>query len=181
MGCQAVLSKARWWTCFVSRQWHSQISALRLDVHHSFGLAVSLYFFDQAPWLLFFFLLLTGIWGRLLFEGGIYFFGKPADINNSWLRYIQVRQWQLLDAVSSMCSLSVLLSSANLVTVIICTREHLPYILAAATIRGRRLFHSELPIMQLLFEGGVYSKKYSIKIFRTSYCYATIKVICMTW
>ena len=23
---------------------------------------------------------------RLLFEGGIYFFGKPGDINNSWIR-----------------------------------------------------------------------------------------------
>ena len=31
-------------------------------------------------------------------------------------------------------------------------------ILAPATIRGRRLFHSELPNMPLLFEGGDYSR-----------------------
>ena len=35
-------------------------------------------------------------------------------------------------------------------------------ILAAATIRGRHLFHSELSnCAAILFEGGVYSKKYS--------------------
>ena len=49
------------------------------------------------------------IWGWLLFEGGIYFFGKPAHINNGWMGYVRVIQWQLLDAVSSSkCSLSVL-------------------------------------------------------------------------
>ena len=47
---------------------------------------------------------------------------------------------------------------------IICTRVQMPRILAAATIRGRRLFCSELPIVQLLFEGGVYSKKYGMFI-----------------
>ena len=29
--------------------------------------------------------------GRLLFEGGIYFIGKPADIND-WIRYVRVRR-----------------------------------------------------------------------------------------
>ena len=33
-------------------------------------------------------------------------------------------------------------------------------IVAVATIRGRHLFRSELLTVQLLFEGGVYSKKY---------------------
>ena len=41
---------------------------------------------------------------------------------------------------------------------------HVPHIPAAATIRGLHLFHSELPIMWLLFEGSVYSKKYGITI-----------------
>ena len=50
---------------------------------------------------------------RLLFEGGIYFFGKPGGINNSWKRYVRVRWWRLLDAVSSMRSLSVLLSAVG--------------------------------------------------------------------
>ena len=27
---------------------------------------------------------------RLLFEGGVYFFGKPGDINNGWIRYVRV-------------------------------------------------------------------------------------------
>ena len=29
---------------------------------------------------------------RLLFEGSVYFFGKPADINNSWIKYIRAIQ-----------------------------------------------------------------------------------------
>ena len=29
---------------------------------------------------------------RLLFEGGVYFFGKPGDINDGWIRYVRVRQ-----------------------------------------------------------------------------------------
>ena len=29
---------------------------------------------------------------RLLFEGGIYFFGKLGDINNGWIRYVRVRR-----------------------------------------------------------------------------------------
>ena len=29
---------------------------------------------------------------RLLFEGGVYFFGKPADINDGWIRYVQAIQ-----------------------------------------------------------------------------------------
>ena len=28
---------------------------------------------------------------RLLFEGGAYFFGKPGDVNDSWIRYVRVR------------------------------------------------------------------------------------------
>ena len=36
------------------------------------------YFFDQMP--------------RLLFEGGVYFFGKPADINDGLIRYVRVRR-----------------------------------------------------------------------------------------
>ena len=44
---------------------------------------------------------------RLLFKGGVYFFGKPTDINNGWIRYVWAIQWQLLDAVCSTCNLSV--------------------------------------------------------------------------
>ena len=48
---------------------------------------------------------------RLLFEGGVYFFGKPTDINVGWIGYVGAIQLQLLDAVSSKCSLSVLMSA----------------------------------------------------------------------
>ena len=68
------------------------------------------YFFNQTPQLLFFSLL---VFLRLLFEGGVYFFGKLADINDGWIRYVQAIQRRLLDAVSSMRSLSVLLSSVE--------------------------------------------------------------------
>ena len=47
----------------------------------------------------------------LLFEGGVYFFGKLRD---SWIRYVRVRWWRLLDTVSSTRSLSVLLSAVGM-------------------------------------------------------------------
>ena len=48
------------------------------------------------------------------FPGGVYFFGKPAEINNGWIRYIWAIQWQLLDAVCSICSLPVLQSAMKM-------------------------------------------------------------------
>ena len=85
------------------------------------------------------FLLFVALW--VLFEGGVYFFEKPTDSSNEW-----ISQW-LLDPVSSSHSLSVLLSAMATNT------SHGYY------SRGG-VFHSELLIVQLLFEGGVYSKKY---------------------
>ena len=41
---------------------------------------------------------------------------------------------------------------------------HVPHIPPAATVRGMRLFHSELLIVWLLFEGSVYLKRYGITI-----------------
>ena len=42
------------------------------------------YLFGQTPWLLFISLLVCAVTipGWLLFEGGIYFFEKPGDIND---------------------------------------------------------------------------------------------------
>ena len=51
----------------------------------------------------------VSVW--LLFGGGVYFIGTPAEINDGWKRYIRVIQWRLLDAGSSTCNLSVLLSA----------------------------------------------------------------------
>ena len=94
----------------------------------------------------------------LLFEGGIYFFEKPGDIQDSWIRYLRVRRWWLLDAVSSTCSLSVLLSAVEMTRTtqialalvwwlsaeIIRTRVPLFFCSrvsdCSATIRRRRLF-----------------------------------------
>ena len=50
----------------------------------------------------------------LLFKGGVDFFAKPGEINDSWIRYVRVRQRRLLSTVSSMCSLSVLLSALGM-------------------------------------------------------------------
>ena len=126
------------------------------------------------------------IWGQLVFEGGYYsrvatvrgrrlFLWKaPVDINDSLIRYIWVRRWRLVDVVRSVHSLSVLLSAVEMTHTTqialalawwpssesIRTRVCVPHILAAATIRGRCLFRSELPIVWLLFEGSVYLKKY---------------------
>ena len=53
------------------------------------------------------------IQGRLPLKGGVYFFGKPGDIIDGWIRYVQVRQWRLLDTVSSTQSLSPAVSCGN--------------------------------------------------------------------
>ena len=46
---------------------------------------------------------------QLLFEGGVYFVGKPADSNDGRSRYMLLIQLGLIDA--GMHSLSVLLSA----------------------------------------------------------------------
>ena len=69
---------------------------------------------------------------------------------SSWL---EEPAW-LLPSVLTL-SLLVLLSD-------MAQRVRVPRRVATATIRGWRLFHSELVIVRLLFEGGIYLKKYSI-------------------
>ena len=119
--------------------------------------------------------------GRLLFQGGIYVLESPeTSTTDGWIRYVRVRRWRLLDAVRSTRSLSVLLSAVGTTRTaqtvlalvwwpsseIIRTRVRVPRLLAEATIRGRRLFRSRASDCaatirgRLLFEGGVYSKKY---------------------
>ena len=58
---------------------------------------------DVIATIFFFFLFLCSYFSRV----AVIFFGKSADINDGLLRYIWVIQWQLSDAVSSKCSLSV--------------------------------------------------------------------------
>ena len=132
---------------------------------------------------------------RLLFEGGIYFFGKPGDINDGWIGYERVRRWWLLDAVCSTHSLSVLLSAVGTTrttqTVLalawwpssetIHTRVRMPHLLATTTIRGGRLLRlraldcaATIPEWWL-FEGGIYSKKYSTCMCATSCIYMHCK------
>ena len=114
-----------------------------------------------------------------------FFFGKPRDINDGWIRYIRVR-W-LLDTVSSKRSLSVLLSALGMTcatqTVLalvwwplsetIRTCVHVPHFLAVATIRGWCLFHSRALDCVVtnwgwrLFEGSVYLKKYGSPFLST--------------
>ena len=98
------------------------------------------------------FSLLAFVW--LLFECSFHFFGNPADISDGWIRYVWVRWWRLLDAVSSTRSFSVLLSAVESthttwialtlawwpLSEIICACVHMPCIVATATIRGQRLF-----------------------------------------
>ena len=68
------------------------------------------YFCVWTLWLLCFFFAASfcaaTVQGWLLFEGSVYFFGKPADINDDWIRYMGAIHWQLLDAISSICTAS---------------------------------------------------------------------------
>ena len=47
----------------------------------------------------------VSVW--LLLEGGVYFIGKPADINDGWIRYVRTIHRGLLDADNSTHNLSV--------------------------------------------------------------------------
>ena len=40
------------------------------------------YFFNQMPRIL-----AARFCAAILFEGGVYFIGKPADVNDGWVRY----------------------------------------------------------------------------------------------
>ena len=111
---------------------------------------------------------------RLLFEGSVYFFGKPTDINNGWIRYVRVIQWWLLDAVSCKLSLSVLLPAVEMShttrtcsspMTVIRSYSHTCVCAAFCTCD----YYSKVAFISLrapdlcaLFEGGVYSKKYGI-------------------
>ena len=54
---------------------------------------------------------------------------------------------------------------------IIRTRVRVPRLLAATTIRGRRLFRSRVSdCAAILFEGGVYSKKYHTALWPCTEC-----------
>ena len=71
------------------------------------------YLFDQTLWLLFFAVCFSVAINQewLLFEGRVYFVGKPVDSNDGWIRYMRTLQLGLIDVVSSMHSLSIPLSA----------------------------------------------------------------------
>ena len=69
------------------------------------------YFFDQAPQLLFYSLFILV---QLLIESGVYFVGRLLDGNDGSIRYMRAIQLGLIDAGSSMHSLSVLLSAVEM-------------------------------------------------------------------
>ena len=76
----------------------------------------------------------------------LYFFWKPADINDSWIRYVQAIQWQLLDAIGSTRSLSVLLSAVETSGTV-----------TIQTVLGLSCWPSSAVIRTgLLFKGGIY-------------------------
>ena len=100
------------------------------------------------------------------------------DSNNGWNGYMRAIQLCLIDAGSSMHSLSVLLSAVKMSlrtqtgleiaqwasSGIISTHVCVPPVLAVSTIRGQRLIYLEPPIVRLRFEGGDYSRAASNRI-----------------
>ena len=111
---------------------------------------------------------------RLLFKGGVYFFGKPGDTNDGLDKVRTSETVIVARPVSSTCRLSLLLSAMGTTRTtqtvlalawwpsseIIRTRVHVLRLLAAAKIWGRCIFRLRASDCELLFEGGVYSKKY---------------------
>ena len=106
-------------------------------------------FFNQTLQLLFYF---AARFVRLLFEGSVCSFGKPGDINDGWIGYIRLRQWRLLDAVSSTHNLSLLLSAVRTTcttqTVLVLAWWQLPEIIRTCVCH--------IYWLQLLFEGCIY-------------------------
>ena len=108
----------------------------------------------------------------LTFEGGVYFFGKPVEINEGWKRYVWAIQRHLLGTVISTRSLPYLMSAVEMSCTTnspraslqtgVSSYSHMYILLAMTTIQGQRLFCSDVLILWLLFKGSVYSKKYGI-------------------
>ena len=76
--------------------------------------------------------------------------GKPADINNS-----------MYERYSDVYNMNSLALAREQLSEIIRTHVCVPHIIiAVASVRGQHLFHPNLLIVRLLFEGSVHSKKY---------------------
>ena len=107
-----------------------------------------------------------------LCEGSIYIFGKPSDISKSYvdkILHIWVIRWRLLYYVYVVCTASKFYCQPwkwvvqqtvyckpvdhHLHTCTCATYTSWMWLLA---IWGQNLFPSELPVVWLLFEGGVY-------------------------
>ena len=124
---------------------------------------------------------------RLLFEGGVYFIGKPAGINDGWIRYVRAIQQRLLDAGSSTRNLSIQVSameksctartalalarwpSSELFECVCVSRV---YIVAVATIRGRSLVEEMRYCIDVLlwrlYDFCCYRSCYRLYVPRTS-------------
>ena len=106
----------------------------------------------SLPWLLAAHFCVAIIRGWLLFKGSVQFFGKPADINNGLIRYVQALQRWLLGAVSSLHSLLVLLSAMGMSrTTGDC--HHKVFTHVCCIHQPWLLFYGGVLIMLLLFKG----------------------------
>ena len=86
----------------------------------------------------------------LLYITGLSFIGKPADINDDWIRYLRAIQRRLLDVGSSTRNLSVLLSAMEELY-----NTNSP---SASPVSSSELFTYVCVccvLLRLLFEGGV--------------------------
>ena len=115
---------------------------------------------------------------QLLFEGSIYSLGKPTDINDSRIRHVQVIQWQLLDAVSSTHSLTVLLldvETSHTTQTALVLAQWLSSEIICICVHSSRRYYSRAVFISLRasdcaatirwqwqFEGTDYLKKYGI-------------------
>ena len=104
--------------------------------------------------------------GQLQFEGGVYFLGNPANINDGWIRCIWVIEWQLLDAVSCKRSLSVLLSAME-------TSHTTQTALMLAWLQSWKYLHMCACAMYTSISHG-YIWKVAFLLLKTPDCVATI-------
>ena len=132
------------------------------------------YLFNQILFSFFCCSFLCGYYSRVAFIS----FERPADTNDGRIKYVRVIQWRLLDAVSSMHSLTVLLSAMEKshTTQTALVLDHILLFACVCAAYASRSYYSKVVLISFrasdcvatirgwwLFESGDYSRVVTIR------------------